>query len=377
MRIGINLLYLLPGVVGGTETYAAGLIKGLSQIECNSEFIIFVNRESCDWPLPQARNIERIICPILASCRPRRYFYEQVIFPQLLKKYSIDVVHSLGYVGPLYSPCPAVVTVPDLNYIAMKKIWNSLNYNPIVKSLKRYPYGFFSKMTTKRADVVITISNYSKKMICSELMISPEKIIVTYLGPRYSKDKEASNIRNKINEIYGITTPYLIAFGGGRIHKNIPRLIQVFSKFKNEFPHKLVIIGKIPDNVNPVDLTNGIIATGYLPEDHILPLLSGAEMFILPSLYEGFGLPVIEAQQAGVPVVCSTAGSLPEVAGEGAIYFDPYSVEDMTNKIVRVTNDTKLRIDLRMKGLANIKRFSWEKTARETLQVYYKALAMN
>jgi glycosyltransferase involved in cell wall biosynthesis len=99
-------------------------------------------------------------------------------------------------------------------------------------------------------------------------------------------------------------------------------------------------------------------------------LLSGAEVFVLPTLYEGFGLPVLEAQQAGVPVVCSNAGSLPEVAGEGALFFDPYSIEDMKEKLTRVLGDKDLKETLRQKALSNVKRFSWEKTALDTLAVY-------
>ena len=106
MKIGINLLYLLPGVVGGTETYAAGLLQGLAEIDQRNEYVVFVNRESENWPLPQAANFTRVVCPVRAAGRASRYFFEQVRLPRLLAQYHIDVVHSLGYVGPLVAPCP-------------------------------------------------------------------------------------------------------------------------------------------------------------------------------------------------------------------------------------------------------------------------------
>ena len=156
--------------------------------------------------------------------------------------------------------------------------------------------------------------------------------------------------------------------------KTIPRLLQAFAKINRDLSRQLILIGHLPPDVNPECLSKGVIATGHVPAEHVLPLLSGAEAFILPSLYEGFGLPVLEAQQAGVPVVCSTAGSLPEVAGEAAVFFDPYSIEDMSDKLARVIQSLALKADLCQKGFANVRRFSWVQTAQETLAVYEKVV---
>lgn len=361
MRIGLNLLYLLPGIVGGTETYAAGLLHGLAQIDKKNEFFVFVNKESSEWFIPQVPNFNRVICSVKAIKRYRRYFFEQFRLPNLLKEKKIDLVHSLGYVGPFFTPCPAVVTVPDLNYLAI---------GHTMPLYKRYLLRYFSSQAAKRAKAIITISNYSKSAICNELNIHSEKVFVTLLGPRWDRSDKPDNEVKDTLKIYGITRPYLAAFGGGSVHKNIPRLLQAFIQLKCRLHHQLLLIGHLPADVHPENLPADVIATGYVPLEHILPLLSGAEIFILPSLFEGFGLPVLEAQQAGVPVVCSMAGSLPEVAGEGAAYFDPYSVEDIAEKITRVARDTELCVELRQKGLANVQRFSWEQTARETLSVY-------
>ena len=361
MRVGINLLYLLPKIVGGTETYASGLLRGLAKEGAAHEYVVFVNKESAEWPMPEEKNITRVICPVSASNRARRYFYEQINLPRLLKKHRIDMIHSLGYVGPLRPPCPAIVTVPDLNYLVI---------GHTMPVFKRSILKFFSTRAAKRADAVITISNFSKNAICESGQISLDKVFVTLLGPRFDPDDRTDYAEEDIRRNYGIAAPYLAAFGGRALHKNISRLLRVFKELKKNFSCKLIIIGHLSANVDVVNLLDGVIMTGYVPAEHILPLLKGAEVFILPSLYEGFGLPVLEAQQAGVPVVCSNAGSLPEVAGEGALFFDPYSIEDMEEKLTRVLGDKDLKETLRQKGLSNLKRFSWEKTALDTLAVY-------
>jgi glycosyltransferase involved in cell wall biosynthesis len=361
MRIGLNLLYLLPGIVGGTEVYAAGLLAGLAQIDGENEYIVFVNRESAAWPLPDAPNFVREVCPVRAVSRVRRYFFEQFRLPSMLKKYEIDVVHSLGYVGPLWTPCLTVVTEHDLNYLAIGQTM------PLGK---RYLLRFFSVQAAQRAKAVITVSSYSKSVICDELKIHPNKVTVTLEGPRWNENFLPQDVVSKVRASYGISGPYLVAFGGGALHKNIPRLLQAFVELKKELPHKLVLIGHLPHNINLGELPEDIIATGYVPAEHVLPLLMGAELFVLPSLYEGFGLTVLEAQQAGVPVVCSTAASLPEVGGKGAFYFDPTSVESLTGAIRCCLMDSNLRSQLIAYGQENLKRFSWEKTAQQTLEVY-------
>ncbi len=364
MKIGINLLYLLPGVVGGTETYAAGLLHGLAEIDRRNEYVVFVNRESERWPLPQAVNFTRVLCPVRAAGRASRYLFEQVRLPRLLAKYDIDVVHSLGYVGPLAAPCPSVVTIPDLNYIAMKQT---------MPGRKRTFLRFFSMQSAQRANHVITISNFSKGEICRTIKLDPGKITVTHLGAMRDADSDSSGNWDELTRRYRIRAPYIVAFGGGVVHKNIPLLIRAFALVKDAFPHFLVLIGHIPADVDLATesgIRDRMTITGYVPKEHVLPLLSHADLFVLPSLYEGFGLPVLEAQQAAVAVACSSAGSLPEVGGQGAFYFDPTSVEQMAQAIRHCLADAGVRSELILKGRENLSRFSWEKTARETLSVY-------
>lgn len=373
MRIGINLLYLIPGIVGGTETYAAGLLHGLAQKNNEDEFIVFVNREAAEWPLPNKSNFYRFICPVTGTNRSMRYLFEQFYLPRLLRHHMIDLLHSLGYVGPILSPCPTVVTIPDLNYFDLAQTM------PFVR---RIILRFFSTQLARKANHIITISQFSKERICRVLNIPGEKITVIYLASGKMNSLEKPDSWLELAQLYGIKERYVVAFGVGPMHKNIPRLIQAFAILKDQFPHQFVLIGRLASDINLSNMTqetalqDRLITTGYVPRSHISLLLRHADLYVIPSLYEGFGIPVLEAQQSGVAVACSNAGSLPEVAGKGAVFFDPSLVESITQTMIRCLSDNNLRANLVRLGRENIRRFSWEKTAAETLAVYQQVIRL-
>ncbi len=374
MRIGLNLLYLIPGVVGGTETYAVSLIKALAEIDQDNEYFVFVNQESSLLELTDAPNFHRIVCKFHATRRVVRYAWEQLLLPSQVRHYRLDLLHSLGYFGPLATPCPSIVTSCDLNYIALRSF---------IPAVRRCVVQFFSTQAAKRSAHVITISDFSKREICRFMRLDSDRVTVTHLGPGWSDSSGDASLWSAIQDLYHLPQPYVVAFGGGSMHKNIPRLIKAFGKISKDFPHTLVLFGQLPSGLDPIQAateagaTNHIKVLGYVPRTHISPLLGHADLFVLPSLYEGFGMPVLEAQQADVAIVCSSAGSLPEVAGEGAVFFDPLSVDDMAKTMHRCLIDSVLRAKLRRLGSANVKRFRWEKTAQETLAVYEKVYATN
>ena len=184
--------------------------------------------------------------------------------------------------------------------------------------------------------------------------------------------------RDDVAARYGVTGPYLLAFGSLSGNKNIPRLIRAFAGIKDQVPHSLLLVGHMTPGpglqaeITALGVGDRIKITGYVPEAHVMPLLAGADLFVFPSLYEGFGLPILEAQMAGVAVASSTAASLPEVAGEGAALFDPLSTDDMARVIRDCLLDSGRRAALIGKGRANVARFSWKRTAVETLDCYHR-----
>lgn len=367
MRIGINLLYLLPGVVGGTQTYAQELLRALANRHDPHEYLLFVNEEARDLPLPSSPDFERVVCPVRAHSRSARYQYEQFALPRQLKHRELDVLHSLGYVGPLHAPCRHVVTIHDLNYRAFKGA---------MRADKRVVLGFFVRQTAHHADHIIAVSQFSKEQIVQHLQVRPNKVTVVHEAARQPEQTHSPEEQNAILCSHGLNAPYVVAFSSQSLNKNIPRLLAAFAQLAPENPHNLVLIGHVPSeadvsrNIARLGLSGRVVCTGYLPDAHIPVLLRHADLFVFPSWYEGFGLPALEAQLAGVPVACSNAASLPEVAGEGAVYFDPVAVEDIARALRQCLNDPVLRARLREQGTVNASRFSWEQAAQDTLEVY-------
>ena len=371
MRIALNLLYLLPGVVGGTETYARSLIKALARQSDDNEYSVFLNRESAELDVTPADNFTRVICPINATNRAARYSWEQGAMPLQLRRARPDIVHSLGYVIPLAARGPQVVTVHDVNYLGHKG-WRT--------GVGRTAFRFFAERTVKRADRIIAVSRFSRDEIVKHMNVAPDKVTVVHSAgrdalPGRKDDAGASDV------VRSISRPYIMAFSALSAHKNIPRLIAAFAKISSIVPHDLVLVGHMPvkagvrAEIEAAGGTDRVHFTGYIPEAEVAALLQNASLFAFPSLYEGFGLPLLDAQNAGIPVVCSSAGALPEIAGDSAILFDPHSEDAIATALKRGLLDTDLRRQLVERGHENARRFSWDRTARETLDVYYDVAA--
>ena len=373
MRIGINLLYLLPGLVGGTETYAKCLLDALALVDDQNQYVVFVNRESRSWPLPEG--FERVVCPVDATNRASRYLFEQFRLPFLLSRNKVDLVHSLGYVTPFFTPCPSVVSILDIIY--------------------DYPgsYGFFRRQMLKLlvgasarfSNRIITISSASKYEIMSRLHVRRDKITVSLLS---HKPREASGEFGQLGltmDHLGIAGDYLLAFSSLSPSKNIPMLLSAFAQYRQDAgaTTQLVLVGHPPKNgvplrelVDELQLGDAVVFTGYLSDEQLSTVLRHALAFIFPSLYEGFGLPVLEAMDAGVPTACSNAASLPEVAGDAALMFNPRSLDEMTHALTRLLSEPTLREQLVRRGYENARRFSWRNTAETTLQVYRQVLTI-
>lgn len=363
MLIALNLLYLIPGVVGGTETYATSLIHALAKTDGDNEYIVFVNQGAADLDVTPGENFRRVVCPFIALRRIVRYSWEQAILPFQLKREAPDLVHSLGYVAPLAARGPHVVSIHDLNY---------LGHQGRRTAAGRRAFGFFVEQTVKRASHVITISEFSRREIVRNLDVDEDRISVIHLAGKETN----GTVPAKVSSVHStLPTPYIMAFSSLSAHKNIARLIAAFATISHLVPHSLVLVGHLPENPafrDEIEKTGSdrVKLTGYLPDDEVQSLMQDASLFAFPSLYEGFGMPILDAQHAGVPVACSAAAALPEVAGEGACLFDPLSVESMAKALSDCLLDMDLREKLVEKGCVNVARFSWGKVARETLAVY-------
>lgn len=377
LKIGINLLFLKPKTGGGSVTYALNLLEKLSCIDEENEYFLFTNIDSTKLMLNYGENFKLITFDVSFNNIAKRYFFEQVIFPFKLKKYKLDILHSLGYVCPLfYSGSLQISSILDLNYIGHKD--NMPFY-------KRLILGSFIKLTARRVKHIITISNFSKEQILKYLNIAQEKVTVTHLAGRANEN----NLKQKITLIkdkYRISKPYLVALSSLSKHKNIDTLLKGFKIIVNKRKSlQLVLVGLMPREgdhlqvlVKRLNLKKRVIFTGFIEEKEMMPMLSGAEAFIFPSFYEGFGLPLLDAQAAGTYVISSNAGSLPEVGGYSASYFEPMITSQLVSEVDRFLS---LREDekeyLKLEGINNSKRFSWELTAFKTLSIYQNLKSEN
>lgn len=369
MRVGLNLLYLLPGRVGGTQTYAEELTRALVALDDGNEYLAYVNRESAGLVLGHGA-VELRHCDVVASSRIRRYAAEQLSLPRWCRRDGVDVLHSLGYVGPVRPGVPHVVTVHDLIYRGFAE---HLPLN------RRLALRTFVRGAARGARVVITDSEASRRQLVAELPVPPERVHVVALAPRSGWSDDPDRVVPEHLRATGVSAPYVLALGSASPSKNLPRLVRAFARLDR--PDLLLVLaghlpagGEVAEVAAHEGISHRVVATGYLPDADLEALLGAAQALAFPSTYEGFGLPVLDAQRLGVPVVCSTAASLPEVAGEGAVFAEPNSVDSLAGALARVVDDPDERDRLVAAGRRNVERFSWERTARATSDLYSAAL---
>ena len=372
MRIGLNLLYLLPGVVGGTETYAVSLLQALAKLSYPAYYWLFINRETSWYGLFGEQEWNTIVCRVPAKLRLLRYAWEQFVLPLQVKRLRLDLVHSLGYVQPLRLPCKSIVTIHDLNF---------LNIGHTMPLSRRLALRFFVTQSAKVADHIITVSEFSKKQIVEVLRVPPEKVMVTYNAVK--KIAERPSDLNELAKKYRIVQPYILGLSSQSPHKNIAGLIKAFELLKGKGYRdlKLVLAGHRSARVTELEqvllrtpFRDDIFFTGYVPDRVLAGLYTHAEVFVFPSFYEGFGIPILEAFLYGAPVACSKVAALPEIAGNAAMYFDPNNIESMANVLDYLLTHEDYRKVLITRGKERVALFTWEETARKTLAVYKRVL---
>jgi glycosyltransferase involved in cell wall biosynthesis len=241
------------------------------------------------------------------------------------------------------------------------------------------------RWTARHARRVITISDNSKRDIVTTYGVSPEKVDVTYLGVdlRRFNPSVAPNTLDATLAKYGITKPYLLAVGNLQPRKNLVRLIDAFVHLKrkrSDLPHSLVLVGKatfrhddVFKRVRDHGLDSRVIFTGYVPDEDLAALYVGADVFVYPSLYEGFGLPVAEAMACGTPVLTSNRSSMPEVARDGAVLVDPEAARSITDGLLKILTNARFAATLSRRGVLRAQGFTWERTARATLAAFEAA----
>lgn len=359
----------------GIGRYIRNLLANLSVIDANNEYFILLKKNDLNkfnW----GKNFENIEADFGWYSA-----VEQIKLPQILKKLNLDLVHFPHFNVPVFFKGKFVVTIHDLihQHFAMKR---ATTLDPLTYKIKQFGYRKVFDHAVKSSKKIIVPSEFVKLQLKDEWGIDTNKVVVTHEGVDEKiiaiKRKQKKNLQLKILEKIGVKAPYIFYVGNAHPHKNIESLIRAFRKVRQKHQDlNLVMAGgdhyfwkRIKEHYNDPE----IIYPGFVTDDSLVTLFSNAEMFVMPSYEEGFGIPVLESFSVGCPVVCSGIGALKEVGGNGGHYFNPESIDDIAEKITEVLENEKLKKELIKKGEKRVKEFSWKKLAEETLKIYQLGL---
>ncbi len=397
MRLGIDARFYGP-IGKGLGRYTQEVVDNLIKItsadravggSADFDYVVFLGRENFDeFIVPAGASVKKVLLPV------RWYSWqEQLIAPFYIWRERLDLMHFPHFNVPILTPTKFVVTIHDLiltNFPTMR----ATTLSPFWYRLKNLAYRTVISIAVRRARKIITVSEFTKKDIMDKFRIKAEKIAVTYEGvANLAKGRDSLFVAKLDGQEtlaqYHIANNFLLYVGNAYPHKNLERLLKVFSRLRLARPElRLVLIGKedyfykrLKDCASSLNLwqkgniNSPVIFPGYVPDAQLEVLYQAARIYIFPSLYEGFGLPPLEAMARGCPVLSSDRSSLPEVLGTAASYFDPEDEDGLVEKINRLLDSEPERQRLIAAGLEQVKKYSWWECARETLLVYQAAIS--
>jgi glycosyltransferase involved in cell wall biosynthesis len=355
----------------GIGTYIRNLLRQLARIDRDTEYVLLCREPDLGIAAQLGPNFRSVREP-----SPNYSLREQIHVPWVLRRERPDVYHAPHYVLPPAVRCRSVVTIHDCIHLMFPQ------YLP---NKAAYAYARASMWAAaRRSDRILTVSEASKRDILSLFNVKPEKIVVVYnaIDEHFSTTPSEEHVA-RIRERYQLDHKFVLYVGNIKPHKNLVRLIEAFSELRRTHDDlKLLIIGdeisKLPAlrrAVHRHKLHKHVRFLGYLKDDTLTVLYRLASVFVFPSLYEGFGLPPLEAMASGTPVVTSNVSSLPEVTGDAAVLVDPYDVDSIGNGMRRILDDPRLAEELRIKGLKRAREFSWERSVEKTQRVYREVAA--
>lgn len=373
MHVGLNLVYLIPGETGGAETYARELIPALRDVAPDLRLTAFVNRETAATEGPWTRLAEPVLIPVRAARRVEWVRGEQALLPRLAARHGVDLLHNLAHTGPIWGAFRRVTTMHDLIFMFEPESHGRVR----AWGLRR-----LVPAAARRSDRVISISRSTRDDLVERLGISADRIDVVPQGlgatPTTDFVDEASLRRGlELGD-----RRVALSVSTKRAHKNLPRLLEAHALIPPPERPLLVLPGyhtAHEDELRAQAVELGIDADvrflGWLPRQQLEGLYRAATVFVFPSRYEGFGLPVLEAMARGVPVACGRARAVVEVAGDAALTFDHERASEIADAIRSLLSDRELRERLAAAGSRRAAGFTWERTARGTVDTYRRALA--
>jgi glycosyltransferase involved in cell wall biosynthesis len=373
MRIGIDAT-ALPAQPVGAGNYIVNLIRALASVNERDELFIFAQPDGRELiGVPESGNFRWVVVP--ASGIPKRLLWEQAFLPRLAGKTGLDLLHSLHYTRPRRLPCSSVVTFHDMTFF----LYPQLHTRP-----KRLFFPSAIRASARRADAIIAVSESTRRDSMRLLGIPGEKIFTTHLGvdPAFHPVRDPEMLA-AVRRKYDLPVLFILSVGLVEPRKNLSGLIHAYrSALEQGITHRLVVVGRLGwryrqvlDEIESLGLRGQVQFTGYIPQGDLPIVYNLASLFVYPTIYEGFGLPPLEAMACGTPVVTSDVASLPEIVGEAGILVPPGDQQALSQALRAVLADPGLQSHLETQGPQQASQFTWERTARQTLQVYRQVLA--
>jgi glycosyltransferase involved in cell wall biosynthesis len=360
LRLGVNALYLIPGGVGGTEVYLRSLLRALAQIDHTNEYFVFTNQETGASLVPDALNFFLEEQAVRAVNRPARLLWEQTVLPREAKRLGLDCLFNPGFTAPMRSPCPNVTVFHDLQH-------------------KRHPEHF------RWWDLPFWRLFLRGSVTASAHLIAVSEATKLDLQKFYSvPDARITVVPHGVDPVYlhllrrpEVSKPFLLCVSTLHPHKNLERLVRVFAKFHQARPEfRLVLAGMRGFHTEPIEkaiadhgLTGAVEITGWLPDADLHDLYRTATAFCYPSTFEGFGMPVLEAMAAGIPLACSRIPPLEWLAQDAAVLFDPHSDEQMLRALEEIVSGSEVVAQAIRRARARAAEFTWTRCAERTLEV--------
>ncbi len=375
MRIGFNGIVIQEKNSGAKECFV-NFLDSVPQLDSDHEFVIYLARELGQEYFQRFAWAKCVCTPLSSEIAYQRVLRGLLYWRGRLSEDNVDLFHTTYYPIPPLVDKKTILTVHDVRLMRFPETYSRSRYWFLKLAV---PY------SVKRADKIIADSDFTKEELVKLLGVPREKIAVVHPGanPRFKPIRDQTSLK-RVTAKLSLPDRFVLFVGHLEPRKNLARLVEAFSilKSKTKLPHKLVILGRESWGYKPVleaaerhNECSDIVFTGYVDEDDLPLVYNLADALALPSLYEGFGLPLLEAMACGVPVVTSKVSSLPEVAGKAAILVDPYNVEEIADGLVAALGDEALRRALINKGLARAKKFRWEEAAAQIIHVYEEVIS--
>jgi len=366
--------------MGGVETYLRNLLRSLQEVDHINQYSLICDSHYA-YELPLANPNFKVL--LSNYTKPSFMWFVRGIIRNTVKidilrpvmnRLKVDVIHHpFSFLNPLSLTIPSVLTFHDMQHEFFPEYFSAYE----LKVLKE-----FYRPSAEQATRIIAISEYVKSSLVEKYEIIPDKIDVIYNGynSQYRIIEDRDGLE-KIRSKYALHRPFIYYPAATWPHKNHKRLLTSLKIIKERFAFdgQLVLTGvamksnkEVLEDIRHLGLGDTVKVLGYVPYNDLPYLYNLARLMVFPSLFEGFGIPLIEAMACGCPIACSNVTSIPEIAGDAGVMFDPASVEDMAEKVWGLWNNEAMRQELKLKGLERVKRFSWDSTARETIKVYGK-----